>query len=312
MDSINTHANGSRAPMYLAVRDLRLIVTIAQMGGVSRAADALHLTQSTLSHHLGDLETRVGAPLFHRSGRKLVLTPLGEAFKEGALPVLEEIASLERNLRQGGSDQLVGSVRFATECYTTYAWLARVTRKFQARCPGVELRLITEATQHPMPALEAGTLDVAITMGRPAGRKFRALPLFEDELVALVAPDHPWASGRSVAVEAFRDAHLLIYHSDPTDSSFIRDVLLPAGVFPRRVSGIQLTEGLLEFAKAGLGVPVLARWAAAEPIRKKALVPLRIGRTGVHRTWHAVWLRTSAKHEWLESFANLLQAHALR
>ena len=309
MDSVNT-SNGARAPMYLAVRDLRLIVTIAQMGGVSRAADALHLTQSTLSHHLADLETRVGAPLFHRSGRKLVLTPLGEAFKDRAAPLLDDIASLERNLRQGGADQLVGSVRFATECYTTYAWLARVTRKFQAKCPGVELRLVTEATQHPMPALESGTLDVAITMGRPAGRKFRALPLFEDEVVALVAPDHPWASRRRITVDAFRDAHLLIYHSDPMDSSFIRNVLLPAGVFPRRVSGIQLTEGLLEFAKAGLGVPVLARWAASEPIKKKSLIPLRIGRTGVHRTWHAVWLRTSAKQEWIQVFAGLLQAHA--
>jgi LysR family transcriptional regulator for metE and metH len=312
MGSINTRGIGSRAPMHLAVRDLRLIVTIAQMGGVSRAADALHLTQSTLSHHLADLETRVGAPLFHRSGRNLVLTPLGEAFKEGAGPLLDEIASLERDLRRGGSDQLVGSVHYATECYTTYAWLARVTRKFQVKCPNVELRLITEATPHPMPALETGTLDLAITMGRPAGRKFHALPLFEDELVALVAPDHAWAAGRSVSVEAFRDAHLLIYHSDPMDSSFIRNVLLPAGVFPRRVSGIQVTEGLLEFAKAGLGVSVLARWVAAEPIKKKALVPLRIGRTGVHRTWHAVWLRTSTKHEWLESFAGLLQAHALR
>jgi LysR family transcriptional regulator for metE and metH len=293
--------------MNLAVRDLRLIVAIAQMGTVSRAADALHLTQSTLSHHLSELEGRVGSPLFHRRGRRLVLTPLGEKFRDGASPLLDEIDSLERLLRSDGSDRQQGTVRFATECYTTYAWLGKVAKKFSTECPDVDLSLITEATQHPIPALEIGSLDVAITTRVPAGRKFHAEPLFKDEIVALVAPDHPWASRRSVALDKFRDAHLLTYSSDPMESDFIRNVLLPAGVFPHRTSGMQLTEALLEFARAGLGVPVIARWAAADAIRDKLLLPIKIGDKGVHRTWNALWLRTSPKAAWLATFTGLLR-----
>ncbi|HEX7136520.1 MAG TPA: LysR family transcriptional regulator [Vicinamibacterales bacterium] len=312
MVEIDSRFANNQLPMHLDVRDLKLVATTAQVGSLSRAADVLHLSQSTLSHHLSELETRVGTPLFYRTGRRLILTTLGERLRDEATPLLEKIRSLEQLLGNGHALRSRQKLRFATECYTTYSWFGKVARTFVKEWPDFELTLIPEATQRPLPALEHGDLDIAITTRVPAGPKFRTARLFKDELVAAVAPDHPWAASRQVSLERFRDVQLLTYSPDPMDSDFVREVLLPAGILPGQAMGIRLTEAMLEFAKAGLGVPVVPRWAAEESFGSGALIAVKIGRSGLHRVWNAVWLRSHPHQACLSSFAKLLRPQTRR
>jgi LysR family transcriptional regulator, regulator for metE and metH len=297
-------------PVHLDVRDLKLVAMTAQLGSLSRAADALHLSQSTLSHHLSELEGRVGAALFYRSGRRLAPTLVGERLRDGATSLLEKISSLEQLLANRDLLRPKATLRFATECYTTYSWFAKIARAFLKKWPNVELRLVTEATQRPLPALERGDLDLAITTRAPAGKKFNICPLFKDELIAAVAPDHPWARSRQASLEQFRDVQLLTYSSDPMESDFIRKVLLPAGILPSQTLGIQLTEAMLEFARAGFGVAVVAHWTAADSFRNGTLIPVKIDRGGLHRTWNAVWIPTHPQQACIDDFAKLLRSQA--
>ena len=105
--------------------------------------------------------------------------------------------------------------------------------------------------------------------------------------------------------EDFRTVHLLVYSPEPVESSFIRDELRPAGVTPQKISGIPSTEGLLELAKSGLGIAVVARWAAALYLHEGSLRAVRVGRAGVYRDWHAVRLRRHAHAAVLDDFAQL-------
>src|SRR5262249_61335867 len=88
--------------MDLEVRHLQLVSAVADVGSLTRAGDRLHLTQSALSHQLRDIESRLGAALFLRVGKRLVLTPAGERLLAAARDVLERLGQTERDIRQMG------------------------------------------------------------------------------------------------------------------------------------------------------------------------------------------------------------------
>jgi LysR family transcriptional regulator, regulator for metE and metH len=166
--------------------------------------------------------------------------------------------------------------------------------------------MITEATARPLLELERGSIDIAITSSRTRNKKLWVQDLFSDELVAVVAKDHPWAEAKGIAIKEFRHIHLLAYSANPMDSDFVREILLPAGVVPLKVSGIQFTEALLEFARACLGVAVVAKWTVGNLSNCDELVSIRIGQNGLHRNWKAVWMCNHPKPEILMTFAKML------
>ena len=86
--------------MDLDVRHLRLMVAIADTGSVTRAGDRLHLTQSALSHQLSDLESRLRARLFHRVGKKMVVTSAGDALLRSARQILEVLEQTEAGIKR--------------------------------------------------------------------------------------------------------------------------------------------------------------------------------------------------------------------
>lgn len=288
--------------MHLEIRHLRLVAAIADAGGVTRAAGRLHLTQSAVSHQLRDIESRLGTPLYARVGRRLVPTVAGERVLATARRVLAEIVRVEAEV--GGADDTapVGLLRLSTECYTCYHWLPGVLARFRAQWPRVELRIVGEATKRPLPALARGELDVAVVSrplgGRPtsaplpAGRRLRYATLFEDELVAITAPGHPFAArarARGYAEAAdFAGEHVVLYNMRDEESTLLHEVLQPAGVTPSSVMRVELTEAIVELVKAGLGVGVLARWAVAPHLAAGTLVATRVGADGCRRQWVAV------------------------
>ena len=291
--------------MSLEIRDLRLVVAIDAEGGMTRAGGVLNLTQSALSHQLADLERRVGTPLFLRQGRRLVLTPAGERLRDAARPLLASLARLETDLRDI-AEVRHGILRFSTECYTCYNWLPAVLREYQKLFPKVEARLVAEATRRPIPALLRGELDLAIISSDVRDRRLKVQPLFQDELVAIVAPGHHWTARRVVDARDFADQHLIMYSLKKSESTLFTEVLLPAGVTPRQVSHVELTEAIIELVRAGLGVAVLARWSVAREVRAGALQAIRITRGGIQRQWSAATLNHRVVPPHLDAFVELM------
>jgi LysR family transcriptional regulator for metE and metH len=295
--------------MSLEIRHLKLVAAIAETGSVTRAANCLHLTQSALSHQLHDAEEQLGVTLFERKNRKMRLTAAGDRLLESARSILAELERAQKEI-QNRSSAGQGLIRLSTECYTVYHWLPERMRLFQGKFPGVEFQLVIEATDNPFEALLDGKLDLAIACSPVRNRKIRCTPLFDDELVAIVPPSHPIAKNPFAEPADFAGQTVFIY-PPKEDSTLLNEVLAPAGVWPRSIQEVTLTEAIIEMVRGGLGMAALARWAVAPQLASGALVGLPLTSHGLRRTWSAAYLREQRVPAYLQEFIHLLAQHPI-
>jgi len=294
----------------LELRHLRLVKAIADAGSVTRAGDILHLTQSALSHQLRDIESRLNAPLFHRAGRRMLPTEAGRRLIETAAGVLSAVRQTEDQIRRAARGD-EATLRISTECYTVYHWLPPLLKKYRVAHPMVNVQIDAGATSNPVQALVDGKLDLAVVSERPRDRRVAVHPLFDDNMVLIAAPTHPLAARDYIRPEDLRPETLLLY-ARKEDSFVYRQVVARAGVTPRAIQQIQLTEAIIELVKAGLGVAILSEWAVAPYVRTRELRALRVTRRGCRRRWSAATLKGTSDLPYIADFIRMMAANAPR
>lgn len=280
----------------LETRHLRLVQAIADTGSVTRAGDRLHLTQSAVSRQLAELEDRLGLALFARVRKRLAITPAGEHLLAASRRILDDLVAAERELRVRGGAATRWPLRVSTACHTCYHWLPPALRAFQKRHPDADLRIVLEATPDPLPALLRGELELAIVHGRVQRRELEAEPLFDDEVVAVVAPEHRLAGRRHLEGSDLHGETLLAFGSAGPDAAWFRRAFLGRAV-PRDLRAVPITEVMMELVKADAGVAIVHRWVAEPQIRSGAVTALRLTRGGLWKSWQAVYARATPQRD---------------
>ncbi len=291
-------------PMKLDIRHLKLIVAVTEEKSVTKAGERLHLTQSALSHQLRDIEERLGTPLFLRLNKRMIPTQAGERLLSSARHILDELKHAEDEVAQMANHKR-GVLRISTECYTCYHWLPEKLKDFSRRFPDIEVKIVVEATRQPLQALLNGKLDLAIVSEIERDKRLLYKPLFKDEMVVIMSPDHPLAAKPYWRARDFAEQHLFL-HVLPKDSTLFQRFLNPAGVTPARASQVQLTEAIFEMVKAGLGVSAMAQWAVADQVKTGKLVARPLNKNGLQRQWSAALLRSDFIPAYIPEFVALL------
>jgi LysR family transcriptional regulator for metE and metH len=271
----------------LELRHLRLIWTVAEERGLTRAAVRLRLTPSALSHQLRALEQIAGGPVVRREGKTMRLTVAGDLLLETASRVLGAISDAEERLGRMRAGT-AGVVRLSTHCFSGYHWLPAVMRAFRKDFPEVDVRIVAEATARPVAALTAGEIDLAIAPETPTDQRFTVRPVLRDEMLLVMAPEHRLTRRKWVEPEEIAREHLLAYATRPGDSALCLEILRPAGLVPAKATSVRLTEAIIEMVRAGIGVAALAEWAVRPYAKSGAVVTRRITRKGWLRTWNAI------------------------
>jgi LysR family transcriptional regulator, regulator for metE and metH len=292
--------------LNLEVRHLLLVKSVAETGSLTKAGERLNLTQSALSHQLVDLERRLGTQLFHRVSKRMRLTAAGERVLASADRVLGELAHAEEEVRLLAKERR-GLLRFTVECYTAYHWLPDLLQRFRKRHAGVDVRIDANATHRVLAALLEGTIDLALLSSPVDDRRIATAPLFDDEIVAVMAPDHPLARREHVTASDLAGETIMTYPVFER-SSVARELFAPAGVKPRATMQIQLTEAAVELARGGIGVATLPRWSVTPQLASGVIAGVRIGRRGLIRHWKAATLRDAVTPGYVEEFIELLAA----
>ncbi len=280
---------------------LQLIRALNEHGSLTAAADALFLTQSALSHSVRKLEQQMGTTLWQREGRRLRLTEAGEYLLRVAERLLPQFEHAEQQLA-GYADGSRGSLRIGMECHPCYEWLLPVIAPYLNAWPDVDVDVRQRFRFGGMAALLQHDIDMLVTPDPVVHADVRFEPVFDFELVLVVAQQHELADAAYVMPEALLDQTLLTYPVDTDRLDVFTQFLLPAGVRPLRHRTIEATEILLQLTASGRGVTVMPRWLVEAHQEEFKLAPVSLGTQGIAKQICLGVRREDADTDYVQGF----------
>jgi len=271
----------------MELKHLRLVSAIARHGGLTAAMDELHLSQPALSQRLTSLEKELGVALFSRVGRRMVPTAAGELALETAREVLDKTRHLEAKLKAISRGERV--LRLGVQCYTALHWLPGIMAAFGRKHPRTRLVFVSEATHDVEQALMQGRIDVGVAHSVSETRRFRRIPLFADELVAIAPRGHRLAASDAIEPEDLAGEVIYLHKSPAQRPGCAADFLARAARVAASLEQIQWTDPILEFVRAGMGIGIVPAWAVLPRMRTRLHVA-RLTAKGIRRDWAALVL----------------------
>ncbi len=194
----------------MELRHLRYFVALAECLSFTRAAERVHVTQSTLSHQIRQLEDELGQPLFERIGKRVVLTEAGETFLGYASKALREVDHGLSDLMRAG-DELTGEVRIGATGTFNIGFVPECLAIFLKRNPTVKVTVDELAGDEIAQRLITSTLDVGIAYQPADPTHLWFEPLYTEEMLLVVGAKHPLAQRKRVRmVELHRQPLVLL------------------------------------------------------------------------------------------------------
>jgi DNA-binding transcriptional LysR family regulator len=240
------------------ITTLRAFVTVAQLGSVSRAAEALHLTQPAISHQIKRLAEDTGVTLFHRTPRGLEITAEGAAIVTKAEAVLAAMADFQRSARQQGG-RISGRLRIGTVVDPEFIRLGRLLGQLRTSYPGIATELAQGVSGDVVARLRRGQIDAGYHLtvpgaGLDAGQEALHTVLLADVTYRIIAP-----AGWDTLVDTGDWAALAALPWIGTPDASVHSRLL-AGILAREdctqniVAMVDQEASMLEMVRAGVGL----------------------------------------------------------
>lgn len=230
---------------------------VARRGSVSRAAEALFITQPTLTARLHGLERELGAKLFLRTPRGMRLTDAGRAwvpFAERAMRALVEGREALEEVKTASAGHLTIGSALAVSTYI----LPDLLEHFVSTHPRVEVAV---RTGHSEDVVEMVLRDeVQLGLGRAINNPDLDVRTFHrEELVLVCAPDHPFGKRRSVTLPEVTNEKLIMFDRTSSYSEITQSAFVTSGVRLRRYMEMDSIEAAKKMVERGLGVALLPR-----------------------------------------------------
>ena len=268
--------------MHLEFRHLRTIKAIHEEGGLARAADRLHITQSALSHQIKGLEDQAGMELFVRRSKPMKLSAAGLRLLRLAEQVLPQVAAVEEEFRAMQQGK-IGRLHIAIECHACFEWLLPVLEQFRIAWPDVDVDIRPGLQFEALPALMREEVDLVISSDPEALPGVDFTPLFDYEPVFVASSEHLLAAKPFITPEDFRDELLITYPMERTRLDVFSQFLAPAGVEPRGVRQVELSAVILLLVASNRGVTVLPDWVVRDQRHNASYITRPLTETGVTR-----------------------------
>ena len=265
--AIDESRNGK--PSGIQLVQVEGFLEVARRGSVSRAAEALFITQPTLTARLQGLERELGTPLFLRTPHGMRLTDAGRAwipFAERALRALVDGRdALEQVMKASAGHLLIAS----SPAVSTYV-LPELLERFVAEHPRVEVSVRTGHSEYVVELVLRD--EVQIGLGRAIHHPDLELrPFHTEELVLVCAPDHPFTKRQSVAMADVASQKPIMFDRTSSYYEITQAAFLTAGVSLRGGMDLDSIEATKKMVERGLGIALLPQTAVVREVAGKTL-----------------------------------------
>ena len=295
------------------LRQLEIFVKVAEFGSFSKAAEALYLTQPTVSEHIRTLEDEVGVRLLDRLGRGAAITRAGQLL----LSYAQRMLALSREARQamdGFQGRMSGELLIGASTIPGEYVLPAMIGRFKEKYPDISITLLIGDSQTAVDWVAEGRAELGVVGARLSHRGVDYKELMPDEVVVVVPGTHPWHGRKQIALEELRSEPLLIRERGSGTRAALEGALAEAGMDLgsfRTVGEMGSTQAIKQAVKAGVGVSLVSKRAVEEECKSGLLWCLRVKDLKVTRSFHLATHKERSRSPLAEAFRLFLEAEVV-
>jgi DNA-binding transcriptional LysR family regulator len=296
------------------LRRLEIFCKVVELQSFTKAADAVLLSQPTVSEHIRSLEEMLGEKLLDRLGRDIFPTAAGQILYRYAhrmLQLREQAVQAIASYRGDLKGQLIVG---ASTIPGTYL-LPKMIGAFKSLHPSIQLTLKILSTGEIVQAVLRGDLEVGLVGSRPKDRRLKNEEIFSDELVLVVYPEHPWKNRDEVGVEELYGEHFIMRERDSGTRMVMTQILETHGFDLSRlfvVAEMATTEAIRQSIKARIGISILSLTAVEEDLQEGYLVAVPIRGIRFHRPFYLIQRQNRQLSPLCEAFVDHLRRESHR
>jgi DNA-binding transcriptional LysR family regulator len=278
--------------MTLLLAQIEAFIEVARTRNVSRAADALFVTQPALTARLQKLEDELDAKLFARTPRGMKLTEAGEVFLPHAVKALDSLADGRRivnSFERGGAGRLALGAAPAVSTYV----LPSILKRFAVGHPRVNVSVKTGHSEEILELVLRENVDLGLVraLRHP---DIATTPLYEDRLILVAEPRHRLASHGSIHLDAMAREQLVLFDRTSSYTELTHALFRGAGVQPEGVMELDNIDAAKKMVEQGLGVALLPHTAVAAELEHGSLKAVTLAEAEAPRQRIVIFRRRDA------------------
>ncbi|MFC0016063.1 MULTISPECIES: LysR family transcriptional regulator [Allobacillus] len=265
-------------------RQLEYFMEVAKREHMTDAAEELHVSQSSVSRSIYNLEEELGVKLFIREGRNVRLTPTGQIFLERATQIYNLAEESKREVKEL-LNPYSGTVRIAFPISMAAHTLPSIIYAFRKKYPNAKFEMNNALFNDLIGGVKKGDYNMAITAPIPSDEQdvqIKSRTLFREEIVALLPLHHPLAKRKSISLLELKDDPFCILPESYMFHQLVLDSCQNAGFEPEIAFEGTDIDALKGLVSAGLGVALMPEMTLIDNIPRTATT-VRINDPVIHR-----------------------------
>jgi LysR family transcriptional regulator, low CO2-responsive transcriptional regulator len=274
---------------HVTLRQLQIFETVVRLGGITRAAEALNLSQPTVSMQVRKLGEGLDLALLEQTGRQVHVTSAGREVYVTTQEILGQLGALG-DLADKLKGVVRGELRLAVITTAAY-FMPHVLGAFVDVHPQVQPRLTITNRAEVLERLRSNQDDLLIMGQVPDELAVKAYPFTDNEMVVVARPTHPLCAARNIPLEQLAQERFLVREPGSGTRKAVERLLAARGLKLAPFMELGNAEAIKQGVMAGLGVSVLSRRNLGLELSSKRIAVLDVEGFPLVRSWFAVHLQ---------------------